>query len=119
MPYRDSVKGRVLHAKYMREVWYPKNKKKHIGYVTNLKTKVKKYLEEYKRSKVCTDCGISGNKFPEILDFDHIGEKKFQIGSWRKSVLSVEKIQIEMKKCEIVCANCHRIRTVKRRRAHV
>lgn len=115
MPHKDDSKRKTYHARYMREVWYPKNKKKHIGYVNNLKTKIKEYLEGYKREGMCTDCGISGKKHPEILDFDHLSDKKFHIGSWRKSVLSIEKIQTEIKKCELVCANCHRIRTKSRR----
>ena len=114
MPYKDRQKRRRHHAKYMREVWYPQNRKKHIGYVKNLKTKIKLYIENYKKNRACIDCGFSGKHFPQVLEFDHLKGKKFEIGSWSHSVLSLEKVNLEIKKCELVCANCHRIRTAKR-----
>lgn len=63
------------------------------------------------KSKPCLDCG---NVFPPCaMDFDHVrGEKKFNIsksGLWKwKYVLE------EIEKCDLVCSNCHRIRTLKR-----
>ena len=30
MPHRDPERAKEYHAKYMREVWYPQNKKRHI-----------------------------------------------------------------------------------------
>jgi hypothetical protein len=60
------------------------------------------------------DCGFSGKNFPQVLEFDHLSDKKFAIGVWSQFVLSLEKIQLEIKKCDLVCANCHRVRTVKR-----
>ncbi|MBY0539397.1 hypothetical protein K2P56_03130 [Patescibacteria group bacterium] len=119
MPLKDKKKRKEYHAYYMREVWYPKNKEKHMRLVKSLKLRVRAYLEKYKRSQSCGDCGISGARHPEILDFDHIGLKKFEVGSWAKSALSIKTVQEEIKKCEVVCANCHRIRTEKRRKSQV
>ena len=48
-----------------------------------------------------------------VLEFDHLRDKRFSIGSalpyrnW-KSILE------EIEKCEVVCANCHRGRTGRR-----
>lgn len=60
----------------------------------------------------CADCGY--NAHPAALEFDHRpGEKKlFEIssnpcGKW-------SKVWAEMQKCDVVCANCHRVRTVER-----
>ncbi len=114
MPQKDPKKRQEYQTKYMREVWYPKNKKKHMGYVKKLKTRIKEYLEDYKKERSCIDCGFPGKDFPQVLEFDHLGDKKFEIGSWARFALSLEKVQIEMAKCELVCANCHRIRTVTR-----
>lgn len=52
-------------------------------------------------------CGITD---PRVLDFHHKkGEDKlFTIASFRRAV-SFSKVQVEIEKCEIVCANCHRI----------
>lgn len=114
MPHKDPERAKEYHSKYMREVWYPKNKKKHISYVRRNKQRVTTFIEGYKKGHSCVDCGFSGADFPYVLDFDHLNagtSKKFNIGNWSRSVLSIEAIQMEIEKCELVCANCHRIRT--------
>jgi len=59
----------------------------------------------------CKDCG---NKFPpECMDFDHVKGKK--TGSiYQLYMASLQKLNEELAKCDLVCANCHRIRTRKR-----
>ena len=60
----------------------------------------------------CTDCGQS---YPApVMDFDHIcGEKLHGIGQmW---TFSVARQLAELIKCDIVCANCHRLRTWRRK----
>lgn len=114
MPLKDPNKRKEYHAKYMKEVWYPKNKEKHISFVRRNKKQVAEFIDEYKRKGSCTDCGFQGKKFPYVLDFDHLNDglnKRFTIGSWSQAVLSISAIEQEMAKCELVCANCHRIRT--------
>lgn len=114
MPHSDPEKRKAYHAKYMKEVWYPKNKEKHISYVQRNKDRVYEFIDAFKREGSCTDCGLSGKEFPYVLDFDHKENginKKFNIGSWSHSVLSIETIRAEIEKCELVCANCHRKRT--------
>lgn len=61
-----------------------------------------------KESMPCTDCG---KYYPAcVMDFDHVkGTKKFSIS--RILDWSPAKLNKELSKCEIVCANCHRIRT--------
>ncbi|HEV7121375.1 MAG TPA: hypothetical protein VGN56_00955 [Candidatus Paceibacterota bacterium] len=114
MPHTDPEKRKAYHAKYMKEVWYPRNKEKHISFVRRNKDRVSQFIEQYKRERSCVDCGFSGKEFPYVLDFDHKNidtVKKFNIASWRHSVLSIEAVMQEMEKCELVCANCHRKRT--------
>lgn len=71
-------------------------------------------VQQYKLGHGCTDCGY--NKHPAALEFDHLPgtEKKFnimeQIGG-----RSMDAIMKEIAKCEVVCANCHAIRTTERR----
>lgn len=119
MPRKDPDKAREYHAAYMKEVWYPKNKAKHISYVRRNKLRVAEFLDSYKRERSCVDCGFSGKDFPHILDFDHLeggSTKKFTIGSWSRAVLSISAIEKEIEKCELVCANCHRIWTFSKKR---
>lgn len=114
MAHKDPARRKEYHAWYMKEVWYPKNKEKHISYVRRNKNRVTEFIEQYKRARSCADCGFSGREFPYVLDFDHIDSsavKKFNIGSWSHTVLSIEAIKQEIQKCELVCANCHRKRT--------
>jgi hypothetical protein len=115
MPLKDPDARRRYHTYYMR-IWYPKNKQRHLSYLRNLKKKLLKYVEDFKKTSVCSDCGISGEKYPRILDFHHTrGRKKFEIAGHAKHTLSLKKIKMEIKKCDIVCANCHRIRTIYKR----
>ena len=46
------------------------------------------------------------------MDFDHItGKKKHNLARYANSAVSLSTIKDEIKKCEVVCANCHRYRT--------
>jgi len=61
----------------------------------------------------CKDCG--GRFPPECMDFDHVrGVKRFNIA--QSIHRSWPSLQEEMDKCDIVCANCHRIRSKARKR---
>lgn len=70
-------------------------------------------LREYKEKVGCVDCG---EKYPHwMLDFDHLPEHE-KLGSPTHLVrtLSVEKAWEEVFKCNVVCPNCHRIRSYAR-----
>jgi hypothetical protein len=64
------------------------------------------------KNKPCADCGNSFH--PAVMEFDHLRDKKFTI-SKKPSKKSRRKLLDEISKCEIVCANCHRMRTVRRK----
>lgn len=77
----------------------------------NKRKLITEYLAEYKEKRGCADCKT---KYPSyVLDFDHQGDKSFGIANWSKVTASFEKIIEEIEKCDVVCANCHRIRTHK------
>ena len=61
------------------------------------------------KNKPCLDCG---NCFPLCaMQFDHArGTKVADIAKLRSSK-GKNKILIEIDKCDVVCANCHAIRT--------
>jgi hypothetical protein len=58
----------------------------------------------------CLDCG---EKNPIVLEFDHRGDKEHNISHMVKHQL--EKLKLEILKCDIRCANCHKIKTAKER----
>jgi len=70
-------------------------------------------LDEYKLQIGCADCGY--NKHAAALEFDHLpGTFKSQTVA-SLMYRSWERIWQEIAKCELVCANCHAIRTAERR----
>jgi hypothetical protein len=80
--------------------------------------KVAKALKQWMielKSRHCVDCNT---KFPVCcMDFDHRKGtiKEYNVGSMFAHHYSRELIEIELGKCDLVCANCHRIRTQKRK----
>lgn len=70
------------------------------------------FLSEYLSDKYCIDCGISNIL---VLEFDHVrGEKSANIAD-KVACWSITRIKEEIDKCEIRCANCHRIATYERK----
>lgn len=60
----------------------------------------------------CADCGLVNAEHPEIFDFDHRpGVVKVARVSSLLTKGTVEDLVAEIAKCDVVCANCHRIRT--------
>ena len=67
------------------------------------------------KDKPCTDC--RGSFHPAAMTFDHLpgSIKVHDIATLvRRGSIGLAKLEIE--KCEVVCANCHAIRTFERRR---
>lgn len=71
----------------------------------------RKFLQDYKTSKGCADCGW--NKHHAGLEFDHLDGKEYNVGNMAS--FSMAKILKEIAKCEVVCGTCHNMRTWNRR----
>jgi len=57
----------------------------------------------------CIDCGESDIR---VLEFDHVrGEKKANIGDMAGANIAWQRIEAELAKCVVRCANCHRRKT--------
>lgn len=65
---------------------------------------IKTKAVEYKGGR-CQRCGY--DKCIAALDFHHLHGKDFTISSDGKT-FSWEKVKIELDKCVLLCANCHR-----------
>jgi len=64
----------------------------------------------------CMDCH---QIFPScVMDFDHRpGEvKSFELKTSKMVTYKLATVMTEIAKCDLVCANCHRVRTARRRR---
>jgi hypothetical protein len=65
------------------------------------------------KNKPCTDCGKTYIK--EVMEFDHISnDKLYEVSDVARNGNMARMLE-EIAKCELVCANCHRIRTFNRR----
>jgi len=71
---------------------------------------------EYLAEKGCCKCG---NRDPRVLEFDHLSRraKAKAIATLLSSGYSwaSEKLRTEIRKCRVICANCHRLHTVVQR----
>jgi hypothetical protein len=63
------------------------------------------------KSSPCMDC--KGTFPPCAMEFDHRDRatKSGAVANFASSHSSIKKIQAEIDKCDLVCSNCHRIRT--------
>tara|TARA_R110002110_G_C12901824_1_gene665024 strand:- start:21 stop:326 length:306 start_codon:yes stop_codon:yes gene_type:complete len=75
----------------------------------NIRKRNRKFVAEYKTAIGCIRCGY--NEHPHALELHHTDPTIKEITVARLSSLhySIERIKTEVDKCEVVCANCHRI----------
>lgn len=68
------------------------------------------YVRQYKEGRPCTDCGIVYPWY--VMEFDHTKDNKFRdVCVMVNRGHAIAKIQEEIDKCDLVCANCHRLRS--------
>ena len=110
--YRASPKGKATKAAY--DVLYSASPK---GKADRARRKAgqRSMLSTLKLELGCADCGYAED--PVALDFDHrLGaEKSFNVG--QSMTRNLEEVLAEVEKCDVRCANCHRIATHNRRTA--
>lgn len=74
------------------------------------KRDVRRRLLAQFKSRPCVDCG--GVFDPVCMDWDHLpGKSKLFTISRDALTRGLEDMLDEMVKCELVCSNCHRLRT--------
>jgi hypothetical protein len=112
MPYIDREIRLAKQREYSRN-YYLRNKEAQ-------KAKAKRWNEQnriinrdrlllYLIEHPCVDCGESD---PEVLDFDHRdGDSKMKNVTDMLMHFAWSKIEIEIAKCDVRCANCHRRKT--------
>ncbi len=77
------------------------------------RAEAKEFVDKFK-SRPCVDCK---REFPPVaMDLDHVrGAKVRNVSGLVSGAYRLELIAIELEKCEVVCACCHRVRTAKRK----
>lgn len=95
------VKNREYQKRY-----YQMNREKRLQKTKEERTRNKRMVDEYKSLHPCILCGENN---PILLVFHHrdMEEKENGISVMAASSYPTHKIIEEMKKCEILCFNCH------------
>ncbi|HVV38681.1 MAG TPA: hypothetical protein VHC63_18885 [Acidimicrobiales bacterium] len=117
--WKDKEKGwRKSHCKacvrMKSRAHYASNKTSYAARIRRYKRRKRAdrldFLVRYLETHPCVDCGETD---PLVLEFDHLRDKRFNIGGeflWR----TWDEVLTELDKCEVRCANCHRRRTAAR-----
>lgn len=109
MPVMPVICGRqmAIDAEYHR-TWRSRNIDRNRANQAAYAAKRRAMSDAIKLKSGCADCGY--RDAPEALQFDHVGsDKLFTIaGGLRRPW---EMVLAEIAKCEVVCANCHAVRT--------
>lgn len=90
---------------------YYANKQQYLERKKIYKNKLRALVRGIKESSPCVDCGIQYPYY--VMDFDHLENKEGMISYFAKTGRS-GALKKELSKCEVVCANCHRIRSFER-----
>ena len=110
----DSYQSRCKDCRRVQDAAYHERRRPiRLGQKRERLQSLIAWMRELKSSQPCTDCG--GWFDPAAMTFDHLPgtSKRSEISTllysgYRKVLLD------EIAKCELVCANCHAVRTFMR-----
>lgn len=111
---KDGLQSACKSCSAKRSSAYYKRKTEHHKKVTKeqkrlLRIRNGQFVWDYLLTHSCVDCG---NTNPIVLEFDHVRSNKIAaISTCVGNMFSLQKLKEEISKCEIRCANCHRIKT--------
>lgn len=106
--YRENTEK---HRKAVKK-WTSNNKEKHSKITKAAKEKTLNFIRDLKEATPCSDCGKRHPYY--VMQFDHVrGDKVGNINIMSRKT-SLDVIKEEIDKCELVCANCHSVRTHQR-----
>jgi len=108
-PYCRACRAEIDHDEYERTVGRSVPRKSRPTYDIARGA----WLRSLKAGRPCTDCGRIFA--PQVMQWDHLPqfEKSRDVSTF--SNCTAEEILREIAKCELVCTNCHTIRTFRRR----
>lgn len=105
MAYSDPLDPR---ARASRRKHYKSNKDQYKRHNLEVREQARIVMREAKE-RPCEDCGVEYPSY--VMDFHHRDpdQKSGYVGRMARSGL--KKLAIEIAKCDVLCANCHRERT--------
>lgn len=106
--YKKGLVCKICSSIY-RKRHYSDNKQYYLDKSERQQTRIRNFIKELKEKGPCVGCD---NFFPACaMDYDHLRDKKFLIANAHNHVTSIASLMVEIEKCELVCAVCHRVRT--------
>lgn len=99
-----------LARREQSRVYYEQNKGVYQDRQRRHRQRIREVIDNLKRVP-CADCGRS---YPAcVMDFDHRDPKKktMNLSMATRRGWSITRVVEEASKCDVVCANCHRLRT--------
>lgn len=104
--WRKDVDASRKAARLHMAKWRKANKKRDNQNWTELRKLKNAWIEQYKSEQQCSRCPEND---PVCLDFHHRDpQQKEMTISLAIARASLERIKMEVAKCDILCANCHR-----------
>jgi len=106
MPYKDPEVKKAKHKTYSRE-HYLANKEKALEANAKYRRQCREEWLAFKSTLACAKCNFS---HPAALDFHHTDPSQKESNVHRLSANGqYKRAHEEIKKCIVLCANCHRI----------
>lgn len=101
MPYKDKQKQKDAQRKH-----YLKNKLKYQKSIKKRRLRNKKLVHKIKGELGCKSCDENN---PECLDFHHKNPKlkNDTVAQLIHDAASIQRIEEEIKLCQVLCSNCH------------
>ena len=103
MAYADPADQRAAVQRH-----YEANKQYYVDKAKRQRDRLIAEIQALKHNKPCTDCGVPYPFY--VMHFDHLEDKVAGISILMRRGSSAQ-VRAEIAKCELVCANCHAIRT--------
>ena len=95
----------------------PEQKQRKVLYAAKRRNRRKHHLNNYKTKKGCAVCGYNAQGC--ALDFDHLDRKTKLASVSRLTLGSLKKLFDEIRKCQVLCRNCHQIKsTIEEKQIH-
>lgn len=90
--------------------YYARERQRILARIAAHRDEIRRHIIDYLREHPCVDCGETDIV---VLEFDHLGDKVGDISSYAMGGRTWEAVKAEIDKCEVRCANCHRLKTAR------
>jgi len=108
---RRARDGRQASCRECNKAYHYANWERHMSQIRartkRVREEARAFIVNYLRSHPCVDCG---ERDIVVLEFDHLRDKDANVSHYIR-MGQLPRALLEIEKCEVVCANCHRRRT--------